>query len=134
VTQAWTGTEEQDIARAEHLLLQVLEQDAGCALAHSAMGMVRRRRQNRLDEGRFEFETAIVLDPNDTYAAPLDTAQGLALLSELKYDDITTALQHYQGGELTAMASVAGAVMVFSLYVKALSMLAVKPGQKHQAS
>ena len=67
VTQAWTGTAEQDIARAEDLLLHVLGQDAGCALAHSTMGMVRRQ-QNRLDESRFEFETAITLDPNDTYA------------------------------------------------------------------
>jgi TolB-like protein len=67
VTQAWTGTAEQDIARAEDLLLHVLEQDVGCALAHSTMGMVRRQ-QNRLDESRFEFETAIALDPNDTYA------------------------------------------------------------------
>ena len=29
VTQAWTDTAEQDIARAEDLLLQVLEQDPG---------------------------------------------------------------------------------------------------------
>ena len=67
VTQAWTGTATQDIARAEDLLRHVLGEDTGCALAHSTMGMVRRQ-QNRLDESRFEFETAIALDPNDTYA------------------------------------------------------------------
>lgn len=67
VTAAWTSSAERDIARAEALLLEVLEQDTGCALAHSTMGMVRRQ-QNRLDEARFAFETAIALDPNDTYA------------------------------------------------------------------
>jgi adenylate cyclase len=82
VTQAWTDTAEQDIARAEDLLLQVLEQDAGCALAHSTMGMVRRE-QNRLDESRFEFETAIAFDPNDTYAH-IQLGWTLVWLSEIE--------------------------------------------------
>jgi TolB-like protein/cytochrome c-type biogenesis protein CcmH/NrfG len=67
VTQNWTSAAAEDTARAERLLLEVLEQDTGSSLAHSTMGMVRRF-QNRLTESRFEFETAIVLDPNDTYA------------------------------------------------------------------
>jgi TolB-like protein/Tfp pilus assembly protein PilF len=67
VTQNWTSAAAEDTARAERLLLEVLEQDTGSSLAHSTMGMVRRF-QNRLAESRFEFETAIVLDPNDTYA------------------------------------------------------------------
>ena len=82
VTQAWTDTAEQDIARAEDLLLQVLEQDAGCALAHSTMGMVRRE-QNRLDESRFEFETAIAFDPNGTYAH-IQLGWTLVWLSEIE--------------------------------------------------
>ena len=67
VTQAWSRSAEGDTERAERLLLDVLEYDTGSALAHSTMGMVRRF-QNRLTESRFEFETAIALDPNDTYA------------------------------------------------------------------
>ena len=42
MTQASTDTAEQDIARAEDLLLQVLEQDAGCARAfHNGNGAPR---------------------------------------------------------------------------------------------
>ncbi|HEY1431583.1 MAG TPA: adenylate/guanylate cyclase domain-containing protein [Stellaceae bacterium] len=67
VTQAWSRSAAEDTRRAERLLLDVLEQDTGSSLAHSTMGMVRRF-QNRLTESRFEFETAIALDPNDTYA------------------------------------------------------------------
>ena len=67
LTQAWSRAVEEDTARAESLLLEVLERDTNSALAHSTMGMVRRL-QNRLAESRFEFETAIALDPNDTYA------------------------------------------------------------------
>ena len=67
VTQAWSRSAAEDTGRAERLLLDVLEQDTGSSLAHSTMGMVRRF-QNRLTESRFEFETAITLDPNDTYA------------------------------------------------------------------
>jgi adenylate cyclase len=67
VTQAWSRSADEDTGRAERLLLDVLEQDTGSALAHSTMGMVRRF-ENRLTESRFEFETAIELDPNDTYA------------------------------------------------------------------
>jgi len=74
VTQAWTDTAEQDIARAE--------QDAGCSLAHSTMGMVRRE-QNRLDESRFEFETAIAFDPNGTYAH-IQLGWTLVWLSEIE--------------------------------------------------
>ena len=67
VTQAWSHSAEEDTEQAERLLLDVLEDNTGSALAHSTMGMVRRF-QNRLTESRFEFETAISLDPNDTYA------------------------------------------------------------------
>jgi Tfp pilus assembly protein PilF len=67
VIQAWSRPAAEDIGRAEQLLLDIFEQDTGSSLAHSTMGMVRRF-QNRLIESRFEFETAIALDPNDTYA------------------------------------------------------------------
>jgi TolB-like protein/Flp pilus assembly protein TadD len=66
VANYWSTSVEQDKARAERLLLEAIEQDANNARARAALGVLRRV-QNRLDESRIEFETAIALAPN--YAA-----------------------------------------------------------------
>jgi len=66
VANYWSTSVEQDKARAEQLLLEAIEQDANDARARAALGLLRRL-QNRLEESRIEFETAIALEPN--YAA-----------------------------------------------------------------
>ena len=53
--------------RAERLLLEAIESDPNNPRARSTMGRLRRI-QNRLAEARIEFETAIVLDPNDSFS------------------------------------------------------------------
>ena len=58
---------QQDGARAEQLLLQAIEQNANSSRAHEVLGTLRRI-QNRLDEARVEFETAIALDRNNAHA------------------------------------------------------------------
>jgi adenylate cyclase len=58
---------EQDGARAERLLLEAIEHDANSSRAHEVLGTLRRI-QNRLDEARVEFETAIALDRNNAHA------------------------------------------------------------------
>ena len=45
------------------MLLQAIEHDPNSARARGALGLLRRL-QNRLDESRIEFETAIALAPN----------------------------------------------------------------------
>ncbi len=57
----------QDGARAERLLLEAIEQDASSSRAHETLGTLRRI-QNRLDEARIEFETAVALDRNNPHA------------------------------------------------------------------
>jgi tetratricopeptide (TPR) repeat protein len=57
----FTSTVEE--ARAEQLLLDVLENNPNRAEAREAMGRLRRF-QNRLTESRIELEMAIALDPN----------------------------------------------------------------------
>src|SRR5690349_2433140 len=53
--------------RAERLLLQAIEQDAASSRAHETLGTLRRI-QNRLEEGRVEFATAVALDRNNPHA------------------------------------------------------------------
>jgi len=62
VADGWSNTVQQDLARAEQLLLEALA-DANSASAHAEMGRVRRL-QNRLAEAKVELETAIALDRN----------------------------------------------------------------------
>ena len=57
----------QEAARAERLLLDAIEQDANSSRAHTVLGMLRRI-QNRLEESRIEFETAVALDRNNAHA------------------------------------------------------------------
>ena len=58
---------DQDAARAERLLQGAIEQDANSSRAHEVLGTLRRI-QNRLDESRIEFRTAIELDRNNAHA------------------------------------------------------------------
>ena len=58
---------QQEGVRAERLLLEAIESDPNNPRARSTMGRLRRI-QNRLAEARIEFETAIVLDPNDSFS------------------------------------------------------------------
>jgi adenylate cyclase len=60
----WSNSVQQDQARAEQLLVEVLERDAFSVSAHDQLGELRRF-QNRLAEAQIEFETAIALDPNN---------------------------------------------------------------------
>ncbi len=60
----WSNSVQQDQARAEQLLVEVLERDVNSATAHDQLGELRRF-QNRLAEAQIEFETAIALDPNN---------------------------------------------------------------------
>jgi len=63
VANYWSTSARQDVVRAEQLLLEAVEQDPNNALGRGALGLLRRL-QNRLDESRIEFETAIALAPN----------------------------------------------------------------------
>lgn len=58
---------QQDQARAEQLLLEVLERDADRSSAHFLMGLLRRD-EYRLADSRTELETAITLDRNNAAA------------------------------------------------------------------
>jgi adenylate cyclase len=58
---------QQDGAHAERLLLEAIEQDANSTRAHEVLGSLRRI-QNRLDEARIEYETAVALDRNNSHA------------------------------------------------------------------
>jgi tetratricopeptide (TPR) repeat protein len=62
----WSSSVEQDMTRAEQLLLEALESDANNALAHVEIGRIRRA-QNRFFEAKIEFETAIALDRNSVF-------------------------------------------------------------------
>ncbi len=57
----------EDAARAETLLLEAIEQDANASHAHEVLGTLRRI-QNRLDEARIEYETAVAIDRNNAHA------------------------------------------------------------------
>jgi adenylate cyclase len=67
LTNGWTSSVEEDQARAERLLREVLEDDPNNPRAHISLGVLRRF-QNRLGEARIELETAIALDRNHTVA------------------------------------------------------------------
>jgi tetratricopeptide (TPR) repeat protein len=67
LADGWSNSPEQDIARAEQLLIDVLETGLYSAWAHVVIGMLRRV-QNRLDEAKMECESAIALDRNDAGA------------------------------------------------------------------
>ena len=56
---------DQNVTRAERLVLEALERDPRRSRAHFAMGLIRRR-QGRLSDSKIEFETAIALDPNQS--------------------------------------------------------------------
>jgi adenylate cyclase len=58
---------EQDQERAERLLLEILDREPNNGQAHKMKGILRRF-QGRLSEARAELETAIALDPNDTFS------------------------------------------------------------------
>jgi TolB-like protein/DNA-binding winged helix-turn-helix (wHTH) protein/Tfp pilus assembly protein PilF len=69
---------QQDGARAEQLVLEAIEQNANSSLAHGVLGTLRRI-QNRPDEARIEFETAVALDRNNAHAL-LGLGQALMFL------------------------------------------------------
>jgi TolB-like protein/class 3 adenylate cyclase/lipopolysaccharide biosynthesis regulator YciM len=89
VTKKWSKSPEQDLARAEKLLLEASERDRNNSRAQYAMGMLRRL-QDRLIESRIAFEKAIALDRN--YAsAMLQLGYTLTTLGEPE-----AALPHFE--------------------------------------
>jgi adenylate cyclase len=69
---------QQDGAQAERLLHEAIEQGADISRAHEVLGALRRI-QNRLDEARIEYETAVALDHNNSHAL-LGLGQALMFL------------------------------------------------------
>jgi tetratricopeptide (TPR) repeat protein len=67
MANAWSPVTRQDLARAEQLLLEAIEQNANNAWARSMMGLLRRL-QDRPEQSLSEWETAIALDRNNTSA------------------------------------------------------------------
>jgi TolB-like protein len=63
ILDGWSRSIEEDEARVERLLLEVLQADTDIPRAHAYMGMLRRW-QGRLSDSRFELETAIAMAPN----------------------------------------------------------------------
>jgi TolB-like protein/class 3 adenylate cyclase len=66
VVDGWSTSVEEDLARAEQLLLEALEIGSDNALAHLELGRIRRV-QNRLFESKIEFETTVALDRNSVF-------------------------------------------------------------------
>jgi Tfp pilus assembly protein PilF len=65
LADGWSPALQEDMPRAEHLLLEAI--DGGVsnrAAAHFTLGVLRQM-QNRLSDARAEFETTISFDPND---------------------------------------------------------------------
>src|SRR5215471_15785698 len=62
VADGWSNSVQDDVTRAEQLLLEALAA-TNTASAHAEMGRVRRL-QNRLAEAKIELETAVALDRN----------------------------------------------------------------------
>ena len=58
---------QQDVARSERLLFEVIESDPNQPMAYAILGLLRRT-QGRLTESRIAFEKAITLDPNFEWA------------------------------------------------------------------
>ena len=76
VTERWATNVEQDLQRAEQLLVDAFAHGANDARAHSAMAALRRL-QNRFPEALIEAEAAIALNPS----SPLALSQlGIVLL------------------------------------------------------
>jgi adenylate cyclase len=69
---------QQDGAQAERLLHEAIEQGGNISRAHEVLGALRRI-QNRLDEARIEYETAVALDRNNSHAL-LGLGQALMFL------------------------------------------------------
>ena len=67
VVNGWSNSPKEDEAQAEKIIFEALEQRPNDASLHMAIGVLRRY-QNRLAEARVELDTAIALDPNDTFA------------------------------------------------------------------
>ena len=67
LANGWSSLVEQDQERAERLLLEILDREPNNGQAHKMNGILRRF-QGRLSEARAELETAIALDPNDTFS------------------------------------------------------------------
>jgi len=63
----WSNSVQEDKARAEGLLLPAVERDANNVRVRMALGLLRRL-QNRLEEARVEWETAIALQPYNAHA------------------------------------------------------------------
>jgi adenylate cyclase len=67
IAEGWSNCVQEDKARAEGLLLPAIEHDANNVRARTALGLLRRL-QNRLEESRVEWETAIALQPYNAHA------------------------------------------------------------------
>jgi cytochrome c-type biogenesis protein CcmH/NrfG len=67
LTFGWSGSTENDEAKAEQLLVEVIEGGGRLSMAHYAMGILRRF-QTRMEESKIELETAIALDGNNAHA------------------------------------------------------------------
>ena len=63
IANYWSTSVQQDVARAQQLLLQALEHDPNSARARVALGLLRRL-QSRLEESRIELQKAIALAPH----------------------------------------------------------------------
>src|SRR6266446_7654945 len=66
LADGWSPVLQEDMPRAEHLLLEAVDEGAvsNRAAGHFTLGVLRQM-QNRLPEANSEFETAISLDPNN---------------------------------------------------------------------
>jgi len=80
IGNGWSNSVQRDEAHAEQLLLDALGRDPNNAMAHFALGLVRRS-QNRLAEAQIEFETATAIDRNHARAI-LQLGQTLRYLGE----------------------------------------------------
>jgi TolB-like protein len=67
ILEGWSSSLSQDQERSEQLLAQVFARGTNHAMAHHAIGMLRRS-QNRLTEARIEAERAVTLDHNNSAA------------------------------------------------------------------
>jgi len=67
IAEGWSNSVQEDKARAEGLLLPAIEREANNVRARTALGLLRRL-QNRLEESRVEWETAIALQPYNAHA------------------------------------------------------------------
>jgi class 3 adenylate cyclase len=77
IANAWSPFARQDLARADQLLLEAIEQNANNAWARCMMGLLRRL-QDRAEESLSEWETAIALDRNNATVPVVWTASGEA--------------------------------------------------------